>query len=81
METARSHCGDRYSRSYDISRVISIGNWQSDACNESFKAVWAKLCAAEEIKCAKTAITHDALPEPQAAIVDVRYSVPYESVI
>ncbi|KAH9895042.1 UDP-Glycosyltransferase/glycogen phosphorylase [Cubamyces lactineus] len=51
-------------------RVISIGEWKPDACNERFKATWAELCAAEEIKCAKTAITHYALPEPQAAIVD-----------
>ncbi|KAI0331043.1 UDP-Glycosyltransferase/glycogen phosphorylase [Cubamyces sp. BRFM 1775] len=51
-------------------RVIAIGDWQPDACNESFKAFWVRLAAAEGVKCAKTAIIHNALPKPQAAIID-----------
>ena len=53
-------------------RVISIGDWQPSLVLEGFKTVWAKLAAAEEIKCTKADITYQALPKPQASIIDVR---------
>lgn len=58
-------------------RVVSLGDshaFSPDGIGAIFKPVWKKISAGEAVVCAETGFRFDALPVPEASIVDVSVS-------